>query len=332
MDKNFDDFLNKFKKEEVIEYPNYLDSIDPLVSVIVPTFQHVDFISECLNSIISQKTDFSYEIILGDDESTDGTREICIKFAEKYKNKVRLFFHSSANNIKVNGKRTGRFNLIFGLYKAKGKYIAICEGDDFWTDADKLQNQVDFLEENTEYGVCFHKAEERNTLNGSVSKFIPDIKTDTIYTITDYIFENKTATCSMMFRREKLFPLFESFYYVPFGDLSIILTVMLKSNQQTFVMEKCMSVYRIHSGGMHGALQKDSKSLIKAYLLHLNFFELYSKTILSENRFRRTIAQKIRLTYKTIKHLHYLNRNYLLYSVYYLKELMIRIRIKYLIK
>ena len=133
-------------KKEVQEHPNKTQDIKPTVSVGVVTYNHVNYIKVCLESIFKQETNFEFEILLGDDASTDGTREICIEYAEKYPDKIRLFLHRRENNISINGKPTGRYNFLHNLSKARGKYIALCEGDDYWTDHLKLQKQVAFLD------------------------------------------------------------------------------------------------------------------------------------------------------------------------------------------
>ncbi|SNR75994.1 glycosyltransferase family 2 protein [Lutibacter flavus] len=151
---NLEDFKLKYQKQPVIEYSNSVKE-SPLVSVCVVTYQHASYIKDCLEGILMQKTTFSFEILLGEDASTDGTREICIEYAKKYSDKIKLFLHHRENNIKINGSFSGRFNFIYNLYNAKGKYIALCDGDDYWTDPLKLQKQFEFLEANTDYSLCF---------------------------------------------------------------------------------------------------------------------------------------------------------------------------------
>src|SRR5690606_19880157 len=138
----------------VENYPNAFVE-NPLVTVCVQTFQHVSYIQECLEGILKQQTSFPFEILLGEDASTDGTREICLEYAQKHPDKIRLFLHHRENNIKIGGNPSGRFNFLYNLYAAKGKYIALCEGDDYWTDPMKLQKQVDFLQKNDDYGLVF---------------------------------------------------------------------------------------------------------------------------------------------------------------------------------
>jgi glycosyltransferase involved in cell wall biosynthesis len=139
--------MELLEKVPVEQYAHRV-STTPIVSVCIQTYNHVNYIKQCLDSVLTQQTDFEFEILLGEDASTDGTRETCVKYAEKHPDKVRLFLHHRENNIKIGGNPTGRFNFIYNLSQARGKYIAVCEGDDYWTDPLKLQKQVDFLQVN----------------------------------------------------------------------------------------------------------------------------------------------------------------------------------------
>ena len=131
------------KKAEVFEYPNQV-SENITVSVLVQTYNQSKTIAKCINSILNQKTSFNFEIIIGEDGSTDNTFEICEKFAKENPKKIRLLKHSRENAIYINDKPTARFNFLFNLTSSKGNYVAICEGDDFWNDSCKLQKQYDF--------------------------------------------------------------------------------------------------------------------------------------------------------------------------------------------
>jgi glycosyltransferase involved in cell wall biosynthesis len=131
-----------------------INQIEPVVSVCVPTFEHAPYISECLTSILSQKTNFPYEILVGEDGSTDGTREICKAFAEENQDKIRLFLRDPNEKMFRNGKKVGRKNHL-ELYKsARGKFVCICDGDDYWLNENKLQIQVDYLINNPESSMC----------------------------------------------------------------------------------------------------------------------------------------------------------------------------------
>ena len=143
-------FLDKYEHVPIKEHPN-TTPVNPLVSVCVQTYQHAAYIEKCLDGILMQRTNFSYEILLGEDASVDGTREYCLEYAKRYPNQIRLFLHNRENNIKMNGLPTGRFTFIYNVFSGRGKYIAICDGDDYWLDPDKLQKQVDFLENQPDY-------------------------------------------------------------------------------------------------------------------------------------------------------------------------------------
>lgn len=123
----------------------------PLVSICSITYNHAPFIRQCLDSFLMQRTSFPSEIIINDDCSTDGTTEIIREYARAYPDKIFPVFHEE--NLYSKGVRS--MFARFTYTKAQGKYIAICEGDDFWIDPLKLQKQADFLESHPEYSmVC----------------------------------------------------------------------------------------------------------------------------------------------------------------------------------
>src|SRR6476469_1008437 len=102
---NFDEFKEKYQKVPVDQFPNSVTE-HPLVSVAVQTYQQNAYIRDCLEGILMQKTNFPFEILLGEDQSTDGAREVCIEYAKKYPDKIRLFLHRRENNLKFNGNFT----------------------------------------------------------------------------------------------------------------------------------------------------------------------------------------------------------------------------------
>ena len=147
-----------------------------LVSVLVTTYNHKNYIRQCLDSMIAQRTDFEYEIIVRDDASTDGTSDIVREYADKFPGKVVPYILEE--NYFSKGMTNVSFAKMFGM--SRGKYIAICEGDDFWTDPEKLQVQTDFLEAHPDYSLCVtasHYADADGQLkqgkvfrNGTVSR------------------------------------------------------------------------------------------------------------------------------------------------------------------
>jgi len=141
---------------------NWKSSSDkPLVSMCCITFNHEKFISTALDSLLMQETDFSFEIIIRDDYSTDNTRNIIQSYAEK-------FPHIITTILEIENQYSKGINPFIPAYeKAKGKYVTILEGDDYWRDKLKLQKQVDFLEKNSEYVLSYHNSiivDKNNTL------------------------------------------------------------------------------------------------------------------------------------------------------------------------
>lgn len=130
-------------------------SAKPLVSVCMITFQHAFCIRQALDSVLVQQVDFPLEICLGEDGSTDGTREICQEYAAKYPDIIRLFLRDRRDPIRRQYHAVFMHNFVETLKACSGKYIALLEGDDCWLDPKKLHKQVDFLERHSEYSLCF---------------------------------------------------------------------------------------------------------------------------------------------------------------------------------
>ena len=124
--------------------------LTPVVSVLTVTYNHGRFIRQCLESILMQKTTFPFEIIIGEDCSTDDTRSIVKEFEARYPDIIKAVYHDK----NVGGLRNVHE---FVIPRAQGKYIAVCEGDDYWTDENKLQKQVEFLDANPQCSFCFHE-------------------------------------------------------------------------------------------------------------------------------------------------------------------------------
>lgn len=123
----------------------------PEVSIICKTYNHENYIEDTISSFIEQKTTFPFEVIIHDDASLDKTPIIINKLKEKHPNIIKVI-HQQQNTYN-NGINTDKINI---YPEVSGKYIAFCEGDDFWTDTDKLQKQYEFMELNSDYTLCFH--------------------------------------------------------------------------------------------------------------------------------------------------------------------------------
>ena len=166
----------------------------PVVSVNMITYNHEPYIRQAIEGVMMQKTDFEFELVIGEDCSQDKTREICFEFQKKYPDKIRvLWWHENVSKFGGNGRRTRAH--------CRGEFIALCEGDDYWTDPLKLQKQVDFLEENEEYIVCFHRCKNLIQRTGEFTQeFVKDMPGES--TIIDLAKENYIHTPSVVYRRD----------------------------------------------------------------------------------------------------------------------------------
>jgi glycosyltransferase involved in cell wall biosynthesis len=221
----------------------------PLVSVWVITYNHAGFIGECLDSILTQETNFFYEICLGEDESNDGTREICKEYAKKYHKKIRLFLRDRNDPAREGCKGVWQFNFIETFKACRGKYIALCDGDDFWSDPYKLQKQVDFLENHPECSGCYHKIsqidEAGNCLH--IDMGYPPRRQE--YYSLDYLlqYSNFSPMLSVVFKNHaEVAP--EWIKEAPFGDMIIHAGNLLQGDYG--FIDEVMGNYRIHGGGL----------------------------------------------------------------------------------
>jgi glycosyltransferase involved in cell wall biosynthesis len=224
----------------------------PLVSACVVTYQHARFIGRCLDSILAQRTSFPFEIVIGEDESTDGTREICMEYARRHPDRIRLFLRSRASSSVVAHELTTRLNGMWTRRAARGTYVALCEGDDYWTDPDKLQKQAGFLDAHPECAMCFHNA-LLTFEDGSEPprlSYRPE-ETRPFYDLRDLLKENFIQTASIFYRRSALaYPLPSWWYRMTVGDWTLLLLVA-QSGLIGYLPET-MSVYRLHEGGIWG--------------------------------------------------------------------------------
>jgi len=221
---------------------DYQDSI--LVSVCCMTYNHEHFIEKCLTGFVSQKTNFAFEILVHEDASTDGTSEIVKIFETNHPKLFRVIYQ------KENVFSTGKNNLTGMLFPmSKGKYIALCEGDDYWTDPLKLQKQVDFLEANPDFVGVFHDCFILDERDGSQHLRIGNTKIDEEPDLQSIIRENNISTASIVFRN------FEHSNFWPDNSQSIskgdyLLVVLLAQYGKFKYFNSPMSVYRIHPGGI----------------------------------------------------------------------------------
>lgn len=252
---------------------------NPFVSVVLPTYNHVQFIRNCIEGIVTQKTNFKFEVIIGEDDSDDGTKSICMDYSKRYPDLIKVIQRSRKDVISIHGKATGRFNYIESLKVATGKYIALCDGDDYWTDPLKLQKQVDYLESHKDVVLCFHPVK---VLKGE--ELVDDFITKEYDAITDrkhlVSFGNYIHTPSVMFRNLiKEFP--SAMYKAPAADY--LLYVLLTEHGNIARLDDTMAVYR-HGTGLFSTLKREQmlNSTIRTYRSILELLSGELKSIMKK--------------------------------------------------
>ncbi len=224
------------------------------VSVFLITYNHEKYIAQAIEGVLAQKTNFAFELVIGEDFSKDGTRKICEAYATKYPDIINLL---------PSDKNYGPMGNAIRVFEAcKGEYIALCEGDDYWTDQLKLQKQVDFMDMHPDYSMCFSDIEVIDEMNWGLpdERYFPKVEKDTLG-IEDFILTDVSIvpTATLLFRNLLPRP-FPDFYYTTFsGDLFLHLFFADKGKAKHF--KEKMAVYRNHEGG----LTKSPEQIEKTY-------------------------------------------------------------------
>ena len=212
------------------------------VSVCMITYNHEQYISAAIESVLKQKTEFSFELIIGEDFSKDNTRNICLDYAEEYPDVIKLVPADRNVGMLQNFDRTYR--------ACSGKYIASIEGDDYWVDPFKLQKQVNVLEAYPKYSACFHNVMITSERKGEKKEWImhEQLAKDSFST-EDVLGPWFIATASFMFVNYPDFELPSWFYNCKFiGDLPLMLLLSLRGDFK--YINEVMAVYRLHDTGL----------------------------------------------------------------------------------
>lgn len=249
-----------------------------LLSVAVITYHHENYIRQALDSILMQNVNFKYEIIIGEDCSPDNTRKILLEYYEKYPNRFKLIFRD---------KNVGATKNLYDVFmNCQGKYIALLEGDDFWTSPNKLQHQVDFLEEHNEYTGVSHDFEYVNK-NGEHLSMSNEKRSDLAkeFTMNDFIkWEWPIQTATLVFRNFFLNNKDEDFSIIYtahnlMADRTLAMLILKKSN--ILIIREVMSAYRyiIEKDGTNYTSQFEipdkRKDIVEITLHYINMLEKY---------------------------------------------------------
>ncbi len=228
---------------------------DMKVSISMVTYNHEQFIAKAIDSVLMQKTDFDYEIVIGEDCSRDGTRSIVLDYQRRYPDKIRLLLNEKNIGMHKNGVQT--------VQACTGEYVAMLEGDDYWTSPCKLQKQVDFLDEHRDCVICFHNALLVHE-DGSQQPYVycpPD--QNKFSTIEDLLIKgNFLPTCSKMYRRSLLDKIPEWVFSLKMGDWPI--DVLISRHGNIGYINEIMGEYRIHHSGVWFGMRQNWEELTKA--------------------------------------------------------------------
>tara|TARA_B110000090_G_scaffold209932_1_gene268814 strand:+ start:737 stop:1651 length:915 start_codon:yes stop_codon:yes gene_type:complete len=232
----------------------------PLVSIRLMTFNHGQYISQAIEGVLIQKTNFDYEIVVGDDFSTDDTLAIVEKYAELYPSKIRILVRQKGDAYDIERQQKGRlFNFIDILNNCTGKYIALLDGDDYWTDPLKLQKQVDFLEANEEYTICGTYCDVLRP-TGLEKRVNLQFETFDHY---DIISNNQIPSLTMCFHRDLIKQTDFSGY--PIGDIVILLEVT-KNGGLGAKLSFNSGVYRYHGRGANSGNSRSTNTVSQYFV------------------------------------------------------------------
>ncbi len=249
-----------------------------LVSVICITYNQEQYIKQCLDGFLMQKTNFPFEVIIHDDASTDGTADIIREYEKKYPDIIKPIYQTENQwSQKIPFMNKYMFPLV------RGKYMAFCEGDDFWTDENKLQKQFDFMETNPEYTVCSHIVRKIFEPPILPENTLPESPCDIDYNdilLNDILLIKLYLHTSSYFLRSDIVNKFESPKGLKYGD-TYILAFWAKYGKVKCIPE-IMSVYRCNPNGIYYGNRMSSSNDIE-FLNKICFDVMYQRRLLYEN-------------------------------------------------
>lgn len=282
------------------------------LSVFVVTYNQEKYIRQCLDSILMQKVDFDYEVVIGEDHGTDGTRAICEEYAAKYP-QIRLLPLTENLGVAGNWRRV--------LLECKGEYIAMCEGDDYWLDDNKLQKQVDFLDRNPKYSGCFHNANKVDD-DGRVLGVMHNSNMCGEYNFDNIVSRWFIPTASLLFRQNStIISGFSELSQYSHYSVDRLLLALLSNESNIAYMPCIMSVWRRNNACL--SLSSNNVDIFKGnidlFSAMKSYFPNGRKKILSKRIFEWHGELALEY-YKQGKYLNYANE--LLITFFYIRTLI----------
>lgn len=225
------------------------------VTVWMTAYNHGKFIAQCLDSVLAQKTDFGFDIVLGEDCSSDNTRKIVLDYAQRFPGRFKLFLPEQNIGMMEMDVATHRM--------CTGKYLALLNGDDYWTDENKLQTQADFLDSNEDSVMCYHKATVVNDETGESFETVYVEDDDELRPEALLRGYNPVMTPTVMMRNVLELPAW--YEQMPYGDMLTYLLLTRKGRIR--YIDRNMSTYRVHGSG-----QWQGDSMYRNLLKDLKFY------------------------------------------------------------
>ncbi|WP_150464659.1 glycosyltransferase family 2 protein [Francisella sp. XLW-1] len=260
-----------YKEESEIIKKWEKKGINPLISILCVTYNHEKYIAQALDSFLMQETDFVFEVIIRDDASIDGTADIIRGYEKNYPNIIKPIYESENQYSK--GIKASQVI----MKKAKSKYIALCDGDDYWTDPHKLQKQVDFLEANPEYVICYTGVRTIDADGIPVDDYVGGATND----LTSHEMQRGSPinTLTTVFRNViEEFP--PEFNFTMIGDM-FIWSLLSHYGKGKFMKDVKSCVHRQHRYGIHSLIGDKQRSLM-ALTLFTSLLKYYSRIGCSE--------------------------------------------------
>ncbi len=245
------------------------------LSVAIITYNHEQYIGQAIESILAQNVNCEYEIVIGEDCSTDGTRGVITAFHRRYPERIKLLLRDQNIGVIQNFTET--------IEACHGKYVALLEGDDYWFATDKLQKQIDFLDAHPECAICCGRA--RAQYEAGAQNL--DVRLDVVpqlpagrYTIEDILKGNFVMTCTAVLRRKYISQFPKWFFEMKLGDWP--LCAMVARYGTIELLDEILAAYRIHCGGVwssvsQGVRAEESLRMLRA--LDKEFGYQYTDTI-----------------------------------------------------
>jgi glycosyltransferase involved in cell wall biosynthesis len=232
----------------------------------MPTYNHEKYIAQAIESALMQKVNFDYEIVIGEDCSTDRTRDIVLSYQKRYPERIRALLPEK--------NLGGMKNVIESFNACKGEYVAALEGDDYWTSPDKLRKQADYLDNHPECTLCFHNALQFYEDGSRQSRNYNSTDQKEISTLEDLWERDFITTCSVMLRKSAVGQLGDWFLKFPSGDWATWILAARRGNIK--YINEVMSAHRVHAGGVWGSLNRMERlqGLVRFYRSvddHLDF-------------------------------------------------------------